>query len=75
MGQELCANFDSDTPATFMKQSPTWESNNLSANQEISRILWNREVNYVHKVRLLVRALGHINPINPPTVLYIQDPF
>jgi hypothetical protein len=33
-----------------MEQSPSWEANSFSASQEISRILWNPDVDYrIHK--------------------------
>jgi hypothetical protein len=38
-----------------MEQSPSWEADSHSANQKISRLLWNQKVNYrVHNNPTLV---------------------
>ena len=34
------------SPTYFMEQSPSWEANRFSANQEILQILWKSKVHY-----------------------------
>ena len=31
-----------------MQQSPSWKGNSLSVSEEMSRILWNLKVNFLH---------------------------
>ena len=48
-----------------MQQNPSPEANRFFASQEIFRIFWNPEDNYLtHKSPLPVTILSHINPIN-----------
>jgi hypothetical protein len=52
-----------------MEQSPSGEAISYSASQEISRLLWNREVHYhVHNSLPLVRTLRQLSPVHtlPP---------
>jgi hypothetical protein len=52
--------------ANSVEQSPSWEANTSSVSQEITRILWNPEVNYgVRKSTSAVPILSHINPAPP----------
>jgi len=53
-----------------MEQSPSLEANRFSANQEISRILWNPKVHYlVHKSPSPALILSTINPTGIHTFL------
>jgi hypothetical protein len=48
-----------------MEQSPFWEANSSSGNQEIPRILWKANVYYrIHKSPPPVAILSQIDPVH-----------
>jgi len=48
-----------------MEQRPSWKTNSRSADEEISRLSWSRQVHYcVHNNLLLVPILSQINPVH-----------
>ena len=55
-----------------MEQSPSWEANWFSGNQEIPRILWERKVHYrIHKCPPSVSVPNHIDPFHAPTPHFV----
>ena len=56
-----------------MKQSPSWEANRFSANQEISHILWNLKVHYhIQKYLPPVPILSQIDPVHAPASHFLK---
>jgi hypothetical protein len=48
-----------------MQESSSWETSSPSATQEISRVLWNPEVNcWIHESPLSIRNVNHINAVH-----------
>ena len=57
-----------------MEQSPSWDANRFSANQEIARIVWNPKVYYrFHSSLPPVPILSHINPVHSPTSNFLKN--
>jgi hypothetical protein len=53
-----------------------WETDNHSANQEISCPLWNPKVHYrVHNSQILVPILNHLNSIHTLTLIFCKVHF
>jgi len=51
-------------PSNYMKKSLSWETYTRSANQEISRLLWNPKVHYrVHNSPPVIPILCYMNPV------------
>ena len=56
-----------------MEQSPSLETNQFLANQEIPRILWNPKVyNPIHKCPPPFRILSHIDPVHALTSHFLH---
>ena len=61
-----------------MQHNPSWEANSSSANQEITRSLWNPKVHYrIHNCPLPVPILSQIDPVHAlsPPITFLEDPF
>jgi hypothetical protein len=59
-----------------MEHRPSWESNNTQGNQEISRILWKRNVCFrVHKSPSQTPVLSHMNPTHTPILISLRFSF
>ena len=59
-----------------MEQSPSWEVNRFSANQEIPRILWHLKGYYsIHKSLPLLPIPNQINPVHAPTIQSMPQDF
>jgi hypothetical protein len=51
----------------YMRQNPSWEADRFSASQEISRIVWNPEIQYrIYKSPQPVPILTQENPVHAP---------
>ena len=58
-----------------MEESPSWETNRSSANQEIRCILWNQKVYYrIHQSSLPTPVQKQMKIVQAPTPL-LEDQF
>jgi hypothetical protein len=58
----------------FMKRSFPTKADASSRRQEVTRILWNRKVDYrIHTELPLVLTLSQMNPINTFKIIYLVD--
>ena len=56
-----------------MEHSPSWETNQFSASQEIPHIVWNPKVHYrIHNSPPHLPVMSHINPIHAPTSHFLK---
>ena len=56
------------TLTNSIKQSPSFESDGRSANQEIARLVWKPKIRYrSYKGPLLVLVVSQMNPVNTLT--------
>jgi hypothetical protein len=59
-----------------MEQSPSWEVNSPSANEEITHLLWDLKIHYIfHKISPVVTILNQMNPVHTLISCFIKISF
>jgi hypothetical protein len=70
--QKTCDTYENRTVNHLQEVGgSSWEPNSDSANQEVTRLLWNSNIHYrVHKKPLLVPVESQINPVQTSSYLF-----